>query len=97
MNRTDELRQEVTKALNNAILDFEQVGTPDLDADYITLDYITAKRLYELLTAPATWEYYVNDEGKPRWKCSSCGKIIRRGSHEKLFCSRCGRPMKTEA
>jgi hypothetical protein len=21
------------------------------------------------------WIYYVNDEGKARWKCSLCGKI----------------------
>lgn len=97
MNRTEELRQEVTRALNNAILDFEQIGNPELDGDYITLNYVTAKRLYELLTAPATWEYYRNDEGKARWRCSSCGKIIRQGAHEKLFCSRCGKPIRTEA
>lgn len=21
------------------------------------------------------WVYYINDEGKARWKCSICGKI----------------------
>lgn len=97
MNRTIELRQEVIRDLNNAILDFEEIGNPELDGDYITLDYITAKRLYELLTAPATWEYYRNEEGKARWKCSSCGKIVRRNPHDKHFCSNCSKPMTMEA
>ena len=44
-----------------------------------------------------TWKYYVNDEGKARWKCSVCGKIIRHGVHEKLYCSNCGSKMKMEA
>lgn len=97
MNRTEELRQEVTRALNNAILDYEQIGTPELDADYITLNYVTAKRLYELLTAPATWEYYRNDEGKARWRCTSCGKVCKRNPHDKKYCSVCSKPMKMEA
>ena len=97
MNRTIELRQEVIRDLNNAILDFEEIGNPELDGDYITLDYVTAKRMYNLLAVPATWEYYLNDEGKARWRCSSCGKIIRNGAHEKLFCSLCGKPMTMEA
>ena len=36
------------------------------------------------------WVYYVNDEGRPRWKCSECGKIVKRDPYEKLYCSRCG-------
>ena len=95
MNRTEELRQEVTRALNHAILDYEQIGS--MDGDHITLDYITAKRLYELLTAPATWVFYRNEENEARWKCSSCGKIVRKNPHDKLFCSCCGRVMKMEA
>ncbi len=43
------------------------------------------------------WKYYTNEENKPRWKCSCCGKIIRHGAHEKLYCSNCGAKMKTEA
>ena len=42
------------------------------------------------------WLYYVNEEGKARWKCSQCGKIIRRGVDEKLYCSRCGARMRKE-
>jgi DNA-directed RNA polymerase subunit RPC12/RpoP len=44
-----------------------------------------------------TWLYYINDEGKARWKCSECGKIIRHGAHEKLYCSHCGAKMKPES
>ena len=97
MNRTEELRQEVTRALNNAILDFEQIGSTDLDGDYITLDYVTAKRLYNLLTEPATWLFYRNEENEARWKCSSCGKIVRKNPHDKRYCSCCSKPMVMES
>ena len=43
------------------------------------------------------WLYYINDEGKARWKCSECGKIIRHGAAEKLYCSHCGAKMSREA
>lgn len=43
------------------------------------------------------WKYYTNEENKPRWKCSCCGKVIRHGAHEKLYCPNCGAKMKTEA
>ena len=36
------------------------------------------------------WIYYVNDEGKARWKCSLCGKICRRDPRDKMYCSNCG-------
>ena len=42
------------------------------------------------------WVYYVNDEGKARWKCSVCGKVIRHGVDEKLYYSRCGSKMSRE-
>lgn len=45
----------------------------------------------------AIWQYYTNEENRPRWKCSECGKIIRHGAHEKLFCSRCGSRMTLES
>ena len=43
------------------------------------------------------WLYYINDEGKARWKCSCCGKIVRRLSMDKLYCSHCGAKMRLEA
>ena len=38
----------------------------------------------------AEWRYYVNDEGKARWRCSKCGKLCRRDPHDKKRCSSCG-------
>ena len=35
----------------------------------------------------AKWLYYINDEGKPRWNCSQCGKVCRRDPYDKRFCS----------
>lgn len=43
------------------------------------------------------WHYYTNDEGKARWRCTRCGKTIRRGAYEKLYCSRCGSRMEMES
>lgn len=45
----------------------------------------------------AVWQYYTNDEGRARWKCSACGKICRRDPRDKKFCSACGSPMRMEA
>lgn len=95
MNRMEELRQQIIDTLEGNIAEFEDGGNPELDGDFVTVDYVTAKRALELLKklkAPvyAKWHYYVNDEGKARWKCTNCGKVIRQGQHEKLFCSTCG-------
>ena len=43
------------------------------------------------------WVYYINDEGKARWKCSNCGKICRRDPHDKHYCSNCGSKNTKEA
>lgn len=43
------------------------------------------------------WVYYTNDEGKPRWKRSECGKLCRRDPVDKRFCSWCGAALKKEA
>ena len=50
-----------------------------------------------LRRSPAVWQYYTNDEGKARWKCSACGKICRRDPRDKRFCSACGAQMTMEA
>lgn len=44
-----------------------------------------------------TWKYYVNDEGKARWKCSCCGHVVRKRPWEKVYCSRCSAKMAMEA
>ena len=42
------------------------------------------------------WVYYVNEEGKARWKCSLCGKMCKRRPEGKLYCSRRGARLKQE-
>ena len=42
-----------------------------------------------------TWLYYVNDEGKARWKCSECGKIVHRFPAAIQLFSRCGARLMT--
>ena len=46
---------------------------------------------------PGRWIYYVNEEGRARWKCSECGKVCRRNPHDKPFCSTCGKRLIMEA
>ena len=53
MNRMEELRQEVVAVLDAAIQEFEQNGNPELDGDFVTVNYITAKRTLELLKQEA--------------------------------------------
>lgn len=45
----------------------------------------------------AFWHYYRNEENRPRWKCSECGKICKRLPNDKRFCSWCGAKMRMEA
>ena len=102
MNRTEELRQQMIGQLESAIRDFERYGDDEFGADSVHIDIITARRTVELLKkleAPvdAKWHYYVNDEGKARWKCSNCGKIVRRLPNDKVRCSTCGAHMSEEA
>ena len=102
MNRTEELRQQLIGQFESAIRDFEKYGDDEFGADSVHIDIITARRTVELLKkleAPveATWHYYMNDEGKPRWKCTRCGKIVKRVSHDKVRCSCCGAHMSEEA
>lgn len=44
----------------------------------------------------AVWKYYLNDEGKARWRCSYCGKVCHRNPHDKRYCSICGKAMRME-
>lgn len=46
--------------------------------------------------AGAVWQYYMNDEGRARWRCSYCGKVCRRNPHDKRYCSICGKAMRME-
>ena len=102
VNRTEELRQHIIQKLQTDIADFEKYGGDEFGSDNVHVNIITAQRTVELLKkleAPveAKWHYYTNDEGKARWRCTNCGKIIRQGQHEKKRCSVCGAYMMTEA
>lgn len=102
MNHTEELRQQVIEQLEVDIADFKKYSVDEFGSDSVHVDIVTARRTVELLKkleAPveAKWHYYTNDEGKARWKCTNCGKIIRRGAHEKKRCSVCGAHMSEEA
>lgn len=56
----------------------------------------TVRDVLALLKAGATWRYYLNDEGKARWRCSNCGKLCRRNPHDKKYCSNCGSRVEME-
>lgn len=43
------------------------------------------------------WIYYTNDENRPRWKCSECGKIVKRRPTDKFYCSSCGAKLRLES
>ena len=43
------------------------------------------------------WIYCPDDEHRPRWRCSCCGKIVHRDPAEKLYCSHCGQRNRKEA
>ena len=98
MTRSKELRQELTNKLAIAIANYERYGSSDeFHSQHVLLDWITAQRLHTLLTEPVKWLYYVNDEGKARWKCSACGAVKHKNPYYKQFCSQCGRRVKLEA
>ena len=45
----------------------------------------------------AYWHYYTNEENEARWKCTHCGKVVRREPRDKHYCSNCGCEMRREA
>ena len=102
MSRTEELRQQVVEQIETDISDFEKFGDDEYGGDSVHIDVITAKRALELLRkleAPvdAEWHYYTNDEGKPRWKCTHCGRLCKRRPTDKPRCASCGAHMRFEA
>ena len=102
MNRTEELRQQLIAELETAIADCEKYGNDEYGQAPVHVNIITARRTVELLKklevpVYAKWHYYVNEEGKARWRCTNCGKIIRQGQHEKKRCSVCGAYMESES
>lgn len=53
--------------------------------------------MLEAETAEGLWIYCPDDEGRPRWKCSRCGKYVHKDPAEKLYCSLCGQRNRKEA
>lgn len=45
----------------------------------------------------AVWKYGMDDENRPRWRCTNCGKFCHRNPHDKHFCSNCGAEMRLES
>lgn len=102
MNRTEELRQQLIAELETAIADCEKYGNDEYGQAPVHVNIITARRTVELLKkleAPveAKWHGYTNEEGKARWKCTNCGKLVRRRPSDKKRCSWCGAYMSEEA
>ena len=56
-----------------------------------------AADMIEDLSAEGLWVYCPDDEGRPRWKCSRCGKIVHKDPADKLYCAACGQRNRKEA
>lgn len=102
MSNTEELRQQTIAQLETDIADFEKYGGDEFGSDSVAVDIVTARQALDLLKklvwpVSAKWHYYNNEEGKARWRCTNCGKIIRQGAYEKKRCSSCGAYMSMEA
>ena len=96
MNET--VRERVLGELEANLSDFEKYGNDEFEADNVIVNVQTVRQLIGLLREkPGVWQYYVNDDGKARWKCSKCGKICRRNPYDKRYCSQCGQKMSLEA
>ena len=55
------------------------------------------KDALELLSAETVWVYSTDEEGKPKWTCKNCGKVVHKDPADKLYCSRCGMRARKEA
>ena len=92
------VRARVLGELEVNLSDFEKYSNDEFEADNVIVNVQTVRQLIGLLREkPGVWQYYVNDDGKARWKCSKCGKICRRNPYDKRYCSQCGQKMSLEA
>ena len=67
------------------------------DGECITDMLADAIELIDMLSTEGLWVYCPDDEGHPRWKCSRCGKIVRKDPAGKLYCDVCGQRNRKEA
>lgn len=70
---------------------------PETRFNCINLLHADAIKLLEQLTAEGLWIYCPDDEGRPRWKCSRCGKYVHKDPAEKRYCALCGQRNRKEA
>lgn len=70
---------------------------PAHDTDCLDSLHADAVKLIEYLGAEGLWIYCPDDEGRPRWKCSRCGKIVRKDPADKVHCALCGQRNRKEA
>ena len=75
MPRDEELRTMLIAALEEDFAEHRRLNGSAETGDFIAVSMLTARRTLELLKrieipGVAVWEYYTNDEGKARWKCS---------------------------
>ncbi len=92
-------REKVIARAQEAIEILGKVDEPTFWLDFVTnalYDAIALVKAQEPVI-DAVWVFYINDEGKARWRCSNCGKIVRRDPHDKPRCSLCGAHMRKEA
>lgn len=91
-------REEVIRGLKGLAgwLDgkYEQTGEVDYDTDAEIVEEAIA--LLKREGEGAVWKYYLNDEGRARWRCSYCGKVCHQNPHDKRHCSICGKTMRME-
>lgn len=74
-------------------------GDPD-DAEHVCVHSLIAD-VAEVMEhsepiVNAEWRYYVNDEGKARWRCSNCGHVVKHDPNDFKRCA-CGARMKKES
>lgn len=102
MNRTEELRQQMIQQLEADIDDYKKYGDDQYGPNMVAVDIVTARRTVELLKKldvpiEAEWHYYMNEEGKARWRCTNCGRVCKRNPYDKQRCSTCGAHTRLES
>lgn len=91
-------REKVAQGLRDAMEVYELDDYCENAGDWVAVSPMLVDNAITLLSRPpAVWQYYTNDEGKARWRCSACGKVCRRDPRDKKYCSACGAGMRMEA
>lgn len=70
---------------------------PEQGFNCIAQLHADAINMIEQLPAEGLWVYCPDDEGRPRWKCSRCGKFVHKDPAEKVYCALCGQRNRKEA